>query len=165
MKQKADVYFNFWKSMVSWVNMYLNGLDDEDLKMELTPNGNHGVWILGHLIASEDDLSEYLGKDPMLFPAYQDIFKQGSKLQTVEAYPAIDLLRDQWKQVCDKNMDIYQKLTDVELTEPHEKIEGKIEDDYFKTKEGCIKNWILHQMHHAGQLAALRAKCGKKSLV
>jgi len=151
--------------MVSWVNMYLKGLDNEDLKMELSPNGNHGVWILGHLIASEDDLSEYLGKGPMLFPDYQNVFKQGSQLQAVEKYPAIDLLRDHWNEVCNKNNDIYLKLTDIELAKPHEKIEGKPEEDFFKTKEGCIKNWILHQMHHAGQLAVLRAKCGKKSLI
>jgi len=165
MRQKTDVYFNFWKSMVSWVNMYLNGLDNEDLKMELMPNGNHGVWILGHLIASEDDLSEYLGKGAMLFPLYQDIFKQGNKVQAVEKYPAIDVLRNCWKQVVDKNNDIYLKITDVELSEPHQKIKGKIEEDYFKTKEGCLKNWILHQMHHAGQLSVLRTISGKKSLV
>jgi len=65
MRQNVDVYFDFWKSMVRWVNMYLNK--------------NHGVWILGHLIASEDDLSEYLGKGPMAFPNYQTLFKQSSK--------------------------------------------------------------------------------------
>lgn len=165
MRQKVNVYFDFWKSMVGWVNMYLNGLDNEDLKMELTPNGNHGVWILGHLIASEDDLSEYLGKGVMLFPDYQNMFKQKSQVQEVGKYPAIDLLRDHWQQVCNKNKDIYLKLTDSELTEAHEKIDGNIEDDFFKTKEGCIKNWILHQMHHAGQLAVLRTKCGKKNLI
>lgn len=165
MRQKVNVYFDLWKSMFGWVNMYLNGLENEDLKMELTPKGNHGVWILGHLIASEDDLSEYLGKGVMLFPDYQDMFKQSSQLQATENYPAIDLLRDQWQQVCSKNKNIYLKLTDHELAEPHEKIEGNPEDDFFKTKEGCIKNWILHQMHHAGQLAVLRTKCGKKSLI
>ena len=107
MRQKVAVYFDFWKSMVSWVNMYLKNLDDEDLKMEITPNGNHGVWILGHLIASDDDLSEYLGKGSILFPAYQHLFKQQSQLQAVEKYPSIDILRNHWIQVCEKNKEIY----------------------------------------------------------
>lgn len=32
MRQKVDVYYGLWKSMVSWVNMYLDKLDDEDLE-------------------------------------------------------------------------------------------------------------------------------------
>jgi len=165
MKQKVDIFFDFWKSMNSWVNMYLNSLDEEDLKMEIVAGGNHGVWVLGHLIASEDDLSEFLGKGSIMFPEYQELFKQKSTLQPVEKYPSISILKAHWEEVCKKNENIYNNLTDVELTEPHEKIEGKIEDDYFKTKEGCIRNWILHQVHHAGQLAILRAKSGKKKLV
>lgn len=165
MKENVTVYFDFWKSMVSWVNLYLKRLNEDDLKTEIIPGGNHGVWILGHLIASEDDLSEYLGKGPLLFPAYQDLFKQKSDLQAVEKYPEIHVLKTHWDAVCEKNENIYLELTDKELLEPHEKIEGKIEDDYFKTKAGCLKNWTLHQMHHAGQLAVLCAKCGKQGLL
>lgn len=165
MREKVNIYFDFRKSMISWVNMYLKQLDDENLKMKIIPEGNHGVWILGHLIASDDDLSEYLGKGPMLFPQYQQLFKQKSKLLPVTEYPKISLLRKHWEQVCKKNENIYLNLTDKELMEPHLKIEGKTKDDFFKTKEACLKNWILHQMHHAGQLALLFKKCKKKGLV
>ena len=76
MRQKVEVYSNLWKTMVAWVDLYLKNLEENDLGTELIPGGNHGVWILGHLIASDDDLSEYLGKGPMLFPDYQNVFKQ-----------------------------------------------------------------------------------------
>lgn len=148
--------------MVFWLDKYLNSLTDEDFNQRVTPSGNTGVWILGHLIASDDDLSMYLDKGPMLFPEYQDLFKQGSTLQSAEYYPKVPALRENWKNVCEKNEKIYQSLEDRELDEPHALIQGKIEEDWFKTKEGCLMNWILHQQHHAGQLAVLYSKCTKK---
>jgi len=165
MEQKAAVYFDFWKTMVSWVNIYLDKIEDDCLYTALRPGGNHGVWLLGHLIICEDDLSEYLGKGPMLFPEYQPMFDQNRKVLPVEKYPSISVLRKNWQQVCEKNKVIYSQLKDDELALPHKKVEGDIEDNYFKTVEGCLKNWILHQIHHTGQLAALSAKYKKEKMV
>ncbi|MBK8383673.1 MAG: DinB family protein [Ignavibacteria bacterium] len=41
--------------MTEWINWLLKDLTDEDLRTELSPGKNHGIWILGHLIASDDD--------------------------------------------------------------------------------------------------------------
>ena len=40
-----------YDSMVNWVNGNIDPLTDEELQMELSPGKNHGIWILGHLIA------------------------------------------------------------------------------------------------------------------
>lgn len=165
MEPNTTIYYNLWKSMVSWVDMYLIGLSDDDLNKEIMPGGNHGIWLLGHLIVCEDDLSEYVGKGVMLFPEYQELFTQGSILQPVANYPTASVLRESWSAVCSKNNALYQTLTDNELKDPHNKIESSMEDDFFKTKEGCLRNWILHQMHHTGQLAVLRVSCGKDRLI
>ena len=145
--------------------MYLTRLSDDDLKLSIASGKNHGVWILGHLIVSDDDLSLYLGKGPMLYPEYSDIFGQGSILKHVSEYPAAGILREHWREVTGKNKKIYSELRDEELTEPHAMIKGKIEDDFFKTKENCIIMWQLHQMYHTGQLGVLYAKSGKEKII
>lgn len=145
--------------------MFLTRLSDDDLKMEIAPGKNHGVWILGHLIESDDDLSLYLGKGPMLFQEYSDLFGQGSVLKSVTEYPPVSLMRQQWKEVADKNLKIYEELNDEELDEPHAMVKGKLEDDFFKTKENCIINWLLHQVYHAGQLSVLYAMTGKERFI
>ena len=54
--------------MVDWINLYLDALTDDELQMEIMPGRNHGVWILGHLFASEEDLSLFINGEPVLYP-------------------------------------------------------------------------------------------------
>ena len=147
--------------MRGWVDMYLDELTDEELRSEIIPGKNHGVWILGHLVASDDTLSEYLGYGPQLFPDSQ-AYAQTKPLIPVDECKHPRILREEWKKVCEKNEANYRKLTDAELDQPHALIQGNPEDDYFKTKQGVIINWTLHQVHHAGQLALLLAKFGRR---
>lgn len=149
-----------YDSMVNWVNGNIDPLTDDELKMELSPGKNHGIWILGHLIVSDDDFSLYMGKGDLLFPEYYEIFGAKSKLQPVESYAPASLLRKQWKEVIEKNKKIYAELTDEELKLPHAKVD-EFENDFFKTKENIAKFWQLHQMYHAGQLSILVSRAGK----
>jgi hypothetical protein len=118
--------------MVDWVNMYLDALTDDDLKMEIIPGRNHGVWILGHLIVSDDDLSLYINKQPLLFPKLQNIFKQGSTIQSVEKYPSASELRQYWEEVCEKNDKLFNDLKDEVLDQPHENVLTNTQIVYFK---------------------------------
>lgn len=158
---RSKLLLDQYKAMRGWVNMYLHELSDEELRSEIIPGKNHGVWILGHLVASDDTLSEYLGYGPQLFPETQ-VFTQSKQLIPVDKCKHPSILRDEWKKVCEKNETIYRQLTDSELDQPHALIQGNLEDDYFKTKQGVTINWTLHQVHHAGQLALLLAKFGKR---
>lgn len=158
----AKQFFEQWKAMVEWVNENLELLTDEELQAELSPGKNHGVWLLGHIIESEDNLSVYLGKAPRLYPEYEAIFGQRSKLLPVGEYPLVALLRSQWVGVVAKNETILSQMPDAEWNEPHAKLQpGEEETDYFATKGRCIMIWILHQNYHNGQLSLLVSKSGK----
>lgn len=149
-----------YEMMVSWISDTINGLSDDDYKLELSPGKNHGVWILGHLIVCDDDFSVYMGKGDLLYPKYSNVFGQGSKLQPVDKYPAVFELRKYWDEVCKKNKSIYIELKDSEFDEPHALVKNP-ETDFFKTKGGVIMAWQLHQMYHAGQLGILLSRAGK----
>src|ERR1700752_203761 len=109
--------------MRDWVNMYLDELSDEELNTDIIPGKNHGVWILGHLVASDDTLTEYLGCGPGLFAETQR-FAQSTALIPVEECPAPSVLRNQWKKVCEKNDAAYRQLLDDDLDQPHAMIKG-----------------------------------------
>ncbi|HZV13116.1 MAG TPA: DinB family protein [Candidatus Kapabacteria bacterium] len=162
MKTRSQTFKEQRQIMVDWVNMYLDALTDDELKMEIVPGRNHGVWILGHLIASDDDLSLYINKEPVLYPDCQELFQQGSVLKSVESYPPISELRRRWKAVCEKNEILFDQLRDEMLDEPHEMIKGDPEKDFFKTKDVCLMVWTLHQVHMAGELALLLGKAGRR---
>jgi len=156
VKRFAEQYNN----LADWINIYVNRLSDDEYKYELSPGKNHGVWILGHLITSDDDFSLFMGKGEMLYPEYTAIFGEGSKLQPVENYPDVPLLKEQWNNVIKKNRKVYTQIADAELDEPHCMVKD-YEKDFFKTKINIITHWQLHEMFHAGQLSVLVAKAGK----
>jgi hypothetical protein len=162
MNTRSDLLRLQRKTMVDWVNMYLDAINDNELKMEIVAGRNNGVWILGHLIASDDDLSLYITTQPMLFPELQQLFKQGSTVQNPDQYPPVPELRQKWKMVCEKNEHLFNGLQDEMLDEYHEMIHGDPEEDYFKTKEVVLTNWTFHQIHMAGELALLLGKAGRR---
>lgn len=147
--------------MIEWLNNYINTLLDEEFRLEISPGKNHGVWILGHLISSDDDFSVYMGKGELLFPEYQKLFGQGSRLQPPESYPPVSELKNKWNMLFEKNKKIYSELKDHELDEIPENADENF-TGYFKTKGIVVMAWNLHQMYHGGQLGVLAVKAGKK---
>lgn len=142
--------------MNGWVNRTLETLSDDDLMHSIAPGKNHGVWLLGHLIESEDEVSRYLGKGDMMFPGYEKLFGEGSMLQPPSIYPEASALREQWKQVSEKNNTMLGSLTDDELDDPLPHDNGSKLYQLMKTKAGCITFWNLHAMYHQGQLGVIR---------
>lgn len=154
-------FYQQYLMTIDWVNLYIDSLTDEEFEMELLPGKNHGVWIFGHLITSEDDFSLFMGKGELLYPDYREMFGQGSKLQPAKTYPKVSELRKQWTRITDKNKKIYENLKDEEFDQPHNNLVD-YKEDFFKTKDRVIMAWQLHQMYHGGQLGILVARTGKK---
>ncbi|MBK7156992.1 MAG: DinB family protein [Ignavibacteria bacterium] len=161
MENKTSQYFAQQFEMVTeWINWLLKDLTDEDLRTELSPGKNHGIWILGHLIASDDDFSLFMGTGNPVYPEIQELFGQGSKLQPPDKYPDVKSLRVKWDEICEKNRKIYSELKDEDFDKPHAMIKN-YDTDYFKTKGRVIMAWQIHQAYHAGQLAVIASLSGK----
>jgi uncharacterized damage-inducible protein DinB len=146
--------------VTEWMFGIINGFSDEDLKLSPSPGKNHAQWILGHLVASDDDLSVFLGKGELLFPEYAELFSQGRKLIPPELCPPASEMRIALTKVTEKNKAIFASLRDEELDEPHALMKDP-ENDYFKTKRRVIMAWHLHQIYHTGQLALILSIAGK----
>ncbi len=153
----TTAFYDQWTIMTSWISGTLSRLSDADLCAYV--GRNHGIWILGHLIESEDELGVYLGKADWMFPDYADMFGQGSVLLPADKYPSAAVLREQWRAVLDRNHLLLQALSDAEWDEPHTQIHSgvPVDKDFFRTKGRCIAIWNIHQAHHNGQLSILAA--------
>ncbi len=157
---KVQAFYELWQHKHDWFDLYLSALDNTMLQEAPAPSMNHGVWILTHLLADEDNLADYLGKGTVYYPAYQQDFAPGQPVKPVEDCPSPGRLRHQWQEVRDKNEAVLARLTDNELTQPHIHYVPGPEKE-IETKQLCIMNRILHVAHHAGQLALLLRKHGK----
>jgi len=153
----AEHYHN----MVDWVNWQIEDLTDEEMRQSIAPGTNHGIWLLGHLIVSDDDLGIYLGKGDRLFPELFATFGQSSQCLAPEKYPTLPELKEMWKKVSERNHEMLLELSDEDLYQPHARFQDN-ERDFFKTKFRVISFWILHQQYHAGQLGLLNAVTMRK---
>jgi len=84
--------------MTWWISETFKLLSDEDLKKPISPGRNHGVWILGHLVLSEVELSKYLGMGDFLYPENDILFGQRKKTGPVSSYPNVQELKNNGKQ-------------------------------------------------------------------
>lgn len=139
-----------------WADWIISSLSEDDLKKEIAPGRNHGVWLLGHLITCEDDFALFMGKGEITYPAYHDMFAEETKPLPFENYPPVSEMREKWKEMLKKNKKIYDELRDEELHEAQAQLKG--ENDFCKTKEDVAVHWQLHLMYHAGQLGMLVPK-------
>ncbi len=144
--------------MNAWAEHVLRSLSDDDLRHNISPGRNHGIWILGHVVWSQDHLAQYLGQGGFSYPDLVPLFASGTELRGLEHYPSAAELRALWPLICAKNAAIIADLSDDQLDDYHAMIEGDPEQDYFKTKENCIINWTLHELYHFGQLAMLAGR-------
>lgn len=153
----SDCLYHQWKMLVDdWVNLTISRIKEEDFKLEVSPGKNHGIFILGHMVTSDDDFSMYMGKGDLFFPDYKEMFGTGAKLLLPDKYPPVKEILEKWKAVCDKNEKIYKELTDAELDEYHALCKDP-DKDWFKTKRRVIHAWQLHQAYHAGQLGIIES--------
>lgn len=146
---------------LEWLHGILSAYSDDDMKFSLAPGKNHALWILGHLIASEDDFPLYLGRGDLMFPELSEIFSQGKPLRAFEECPPPHELREALGKVVERNKAVYAGLEDSELDEPHA-LAREGEPDYFGTKVRVIMAWQLHMIYHTGQLGAILSMAGKK---
>ncbi|MDK9699700.1 MAG: DinB family protein [bacterium] len=156
-KRFADHY----KNMVDWVNWQIDDLSEAEMQQTVAPGTNHGIWLLGHLIVSDDDLGAYLGIGEKQYPDLFPVYGQGSKCKPPSSYHSLSELKAMWKAVSDRNIDMLSQFSDDELDKPHAQVKDP-DRDFFKTKFRVISFWILHQQYHAGQLGLLNAVMMKK---
>ena len=63
-----------WNTHIARADKLFNDLSDEQLKEEVAPGRNSGIYLLGHLTAVHDALFPLLGLGEKLYPQLEDIF-------------------------------------------------------------------------------------------
>ena len=149
--------------MIKWVQWALDEIGDDDFEESAYEGGNSAVWLLGHLIVSDDDFSLYMGTGDRLYPEYVSMFGTNTKPVPIDEYPSINELKVAWKKVCEKNMEVYKSFTDEVLLEKHNRINEEGED-FIKTKGEVAGVWQLHQAYHAGQIGQIASRLKKEKV-
>ena len=134
----------------------VEALSDEQLQQETAPGRNTGVYLLGHLAATNDTLFKLLGLGERLHPELDEIFvdtpdKSGQQM------PSIETLKQYWKEI---NAALTNKFNVMRPDEWFQKHNSISEEDFAKephrNKLNVIITRTVHQGYHLGQMAYLK---------
>jgi len=153
----------FIKMVLDTWNTKLNGLDklfaelsDEQLKKQIAPGKNTGVYLLGHMIAINNKMVPLLGLGEELNPDLYKTFVDTADMDIVER-PSITVLRQEWKKI---NEELGNKFAQVQPDEWFQKHNSVSEQDFAKephrNKLNVIINRTNHLEYHAGQVVLLK---------
>ncbi|HET6882995.1 MAG TPA: DinB family protein [Pirellulales bacterium] len=142
---------------------YLNDLSDADLLVRPVPGANHIAWQLGHLIASENGMTEETCPGSM--PALPTGFKEKHDKDTAgsddrNAFLSKDEYLRLYRQQREATLKALDGLSEADLDRPApERLRAFIE-----TIGGVFVMHSTHWLMHAGQWAVVRRKLGRNPL-
>lgn len=156
MNLSIKMSLDAWNHEVSKVDKLLNELSDEQLKNEVAPGRNTGVYLLGHLAAVHDALFPLLGVGEKIHPEMTDIFIK-SPDKSPHAKPPVNELREYWKEVNKKLSDEINQFDDEEWLQKHTSVnEEDFKKEPHRNRLNVVINRTNHLAYHFGQLAFLR---------
>ena len=145
-----------WDTHYARVNKIFDSLTDDQLKAEVAPGKNTGVYLLGHLVAVTDGMLPILGLGEKLYPQLEEPFIKAADKSGYQ-FPSIDELKQYWKKV---NETLSAGINKMEPSDWFSKHTLVSDTDFAKephrNKLNIIINRTNHQAYHLGQLVFLQ---------
>jgi DinB family protein len=136
-------------------------LRDHPMK-RICDNGNHALWIMGHLAYSEADIYHTMTDETNTLAHWADLFRGGSTPgDDASVYPSYSETVDAFNAEHNKHMAMLDTMTDADLdTVSANTPEGM--EPFLGTYGKCILVMSIHPWHHRGQLADIRCLIGRQ---
>lgn len=140
-----NLIFSAWLQQNRKISNIINRLSDEDLNKDIAPGRNSGLYLLGHLIASNDLLMPLLGFGNKMFPEYEKIFLCTPD-KCIAKLPQASDLRAHWFALNDE-----LRISFFNMKKDQAGFGPLLSNDKFS----MLLYVINHQCYHLGQLSFL----------
>lgn len=147
---------NAWASQNKIVTAFFNKYDETVYESEVAPGRNRAIYLLGHLIASNDSMLPMFGLGERLFPQLEAIFST-SPDRTFDEIPSIAELKSNWSTLNTTLATHFATLSVEDWLGRHNRVsEADFALDPLRNKLNVLIGRTVHQGYHAGQLALLK---------
>jgi hypothetical protein len=147
-----------WASKNTAVTSFFNKYKEEAYLEEVAPGRNRAIYLLGHLVATNDGLLPLFSLGQRLFPELEAPFSAQPDRST-EQLPSLDSLKKQWETV---NMRLAQHFNAMNASDWLGRHTAVSEADFaaepHRNKLNVLINRTNHQSYHLGQLNLLTVK-------
>ncbi len=145
-----------WKSQNEKVDKFLAEISDDELKNEIAPGKNSGVYLVGHLAAVSDNLFQILGLGDSLYPKLYELFLKNLDGDEAKNY-SIDELKSKWNEINAKLTAKFDALSADEWFEKHASVSAEdFANEPHRNRLNVLLSRTIHQANHLGQLSLLK---------
>jgi hypothetical protein len=152
----TKIALNAWQAQVDRAGKLIGELTDEQLNNEIAPGRNRGVYLVGHLIAVDDAISEILGVGKRAYPDLKAVFIDVPD-KTVAKIPSVPELRQIWNAVHERLKLELSKIPEDAWFARHESMtDADFEKEPTRNKLSVLLSRTGHLAYHFGQLRLLK---------
>jgi hypothetical protein len=145
-----------WNIQIDRTSKLFNSLSDDELKQEVAPGRNSGIYLLGHLTAVHDALFPLLAIGEKLYPQLDEIFVKNPDKANLKK-PETKQLRNYWTEVNEKLAGRFLNFSTEEWFQRHMSIsETDFLNEPHRNKLNVLLNRTAHLANHLGQLIFLK---------
>ncbi len=152
----VKMVLDMWNARVKQIDSLLRGLSDEQLCKKVAPTKNRGIYLLGHLTATHDQLFRLLDICKPIFPDYQTFFLDNPD-KGISKIPSVSDVRKSWANV---NIQLSKHFKLMHTNEWFLRHTSVSQDDFEKEPHRNKLNIMLtrsnHLGYHFGQLVLLK---------
>jgi hypothetical protein len=145
-----------WQTQNTRLDKLLNTFTNEQLLSEIAPGKNTGIYLVGHLAATNDALLPLFGLGDKLHPELEKLFLITPDKSGL-AYPSVEELKKYWKEINETLTSHFNKFQAADWFARHTAVS---EEDFAKEPHRNRLNVLLsrttHQGYHIGQLILLK---------
>ena len=159
---QKEIFINMvlsaWKAENKKLDKMLDTLPDDTFSKQTAPGRNRGIYLVGHLVAVNDDMQRILGFGEKLYPQLEDIFIKNPDNAGTEM-PSIAELKKYWKEVNAKLTQHMDKMKPDDWFSKHAVVSAEdFAKEPHRNKLNILLTRSIHQSYHLGQLAYLDQK-------
>ena len=128
-------------------------------------DGNHAIWLLGHICFIEASLPKIIRNDPHPLEHWAPLFGTGTQSSSdASKYPSFDEIVKKFREFRARNLKLLDEVGEAALDRKPAWTPPGLEDAMKSVGETFLLI-ALHNMVHYGQLADVRRVAGLKPLM
>jgi hypothetical protein len=144
-----------WNIQVSRADKFFNSLSDEDPLKEIAPGKNTVLYLMGHLIAVNDNMIGLFGLGDRLYTSFDETFVKTAD-KSGQVFPIPSLLRQDWKKSNEVLNQYFASMTADDWFGKHTAMTDEdLVNDPGRNKLSVLINRTNHVAYHLGQLILL----------
>ena len=147
-----------------WIKPLADDLADSPVTSPTPGNGNHPLWVMGHLAYSSASLLSMITGRTQPYDSWSQLFAGGTTpLPDSTIYPPYTEVLAAYTATHLATLEILEELSDAQLEEkPLAVCQDFRNDPKFQTVRQVLLFVALHEMSHRGQLADARKTLGRQ---